>query len=93
VNVDGRVTFAVAETACANLEEGSGSDWRLPTIEELQTDCGLLDGFPAVWFSPQLWSSSVPSFAPDAHFVLQVDGCVPLAFGGSTTNAEYVCVR
>jgi hypothetical protein len=92
-NIVGRVNFATAEAACENLEEGGNSDWRLPTIAELQADCSLLEDFPIVWHSPQIWSSSVPPYALDAHFVLQVDACVSIAFGGPTNDAEYVCAR
>lgn len=47
-NVGGRVNFAAAEKACADLTTGGHSDWRLPTREELESILDLTRSDPAI---------------------------------------------
>lgn len=69
-------TFAQAQTYCANLTLGEYSDFRIPTLRELQTivdyrnhNPAMLNGFKNP-VSDDFWSSTPYVYSPGSYWVV-----------------------
>ena len=92
-------TWPSAVTHCENLLFAGQSDWRLPTVKELQTlvdedgeglaiDATAFPGTPAVTY----WSSSPVAAAPDHAWGVRFDGGVTVQAPAAQQN-RVRCVR
>ena len=71
-------TWANALTYCEGLDSASHTDWRLPTVSELETLTNYSQSAPATWLNGQgftnvqnyYWSST--TYAPDAAYAWYV---------------------
>jgi hypothetical protein len=91
----GAMPYAEAQSGCAASGTGGYSDWRLPTLAELQTiytnkdNIGSFDGC-------YYWSSGVPASPSNAHYVVKFCPTSPgsVDWQYNTYNGAYArCVR
>jgi len=94
-------TFAQAQTYCADLYTPDFSDWRLPSIKELQTlvdesraaptmDLTAFPGAP----SANVWSSSSIVLQSGDHWVIDFNtGVTPTGQAAQVASAYVRCVR